>query len=152
MCLGHSEGWKPPKVRRCTCKKCPRMRNLVCLAGDTAIQPVGHIRGPNKPILGPTDTVSGPHGPKNSQKATQAVPKVILSINLDNRTFWAPQQRQRGPFLGGVWAILGPLGAPPGGRPGHGHSGAWSTLAAGIRAFRVPRPLFAILTPCRIAW
>ena len=30
---------------------------------------------------------------------------------------------------------MGPLGA----RPGHGHSGAWSTLVAGTRVFQVPK-------------
>ena len=91
--LGHSEGQNQQEVGVCLWQTCPRIRDWVCLARDTAIfrfQPAGHIRGPNEPILGPTDTVSGPHGAKHGQKATQVIPKLILSINLDNGTFWAP--------------------------------------------------------------
>ena len=96
--------------------------------------------GPNEPVLGPTDTVSGPHGSKHGQKATQTVPKLILSIKLDNGTFWGPPRRHRGPFLV-ILGRLGPQKVPPGVRPGHGHSGAWGTLAAGTRAFRVPKAI-----------
>ena len=117
------KGWKPPKVGVCTWEKCPRIRASVCLARDTAIfpfQPAGHIRGPDVPILGPMDTVSGPHGSKHGQKATQTVPKSILSITLDNGTFWGPPRRHRGPFFGDsgpFQARWGPTCGPPRARP-----------------------------------
>ena len=119
------KGCKPPKAGVCTWEKCPGIRNSVRLARDTAIfrfQPAGHIRGPNEPILGPTDTVSGPHGSKHGQKATQTVPKLILSINLDNGTFWGAPRRHRGPFLvilGHFGPVWGPPRARPLGRPEH---------------------------------
>ena len=130
--LGNSEGWKPPKVGVCTWEKCPRIRHSVRLARDTAIfqfQSARHIRGPNEPILSPTDTVLGSHVSKHGQKATQRVPKLILSINLDNGTFWGPPRRHQGPFL----VILGHFGPAPGTatrahgalwRLGHGPSGS----------------------------
>ena len=46
----------------------------------------------------------------------------MLSINLDNGTSGGPPRRHRSPFLV-IW----------------GHSGAWSTLAAGTGAFWVPK-------------
>ena len=120
--LGHSEGWKPPKVGVCTWVNCPRIRDSVRLVRDTAIfwfQPAGHIRGPNEPTLEPTDTVSGSHGSKNSQKSTQTLPKLILSIDLDNGTFWGPPRRHRGPclvILGHFGPAWGPTRGPPGAR------------------------------------
>ena len=118
----------------CTWEKCPRIRDSVRLARDTAIfrfQPAGHIRGPDEPILRPTDTVSGPHGSEHGQKETQTVPKLILSINLGNGTFWGGPRRHRGPFL----VSCGRVG------PGHGHSGARGASAADTRAFRVPKAI-----------
>ena len=83
-------GWEPPQVGVGTWEKGPRIRHSVRLPRDTAIvrsQPARHIRGPNEPVLGPTDTVRGHIGPNTVKKATQTVPKLILSINLDNGTF-----------------------------------------------------------------
>ena len=70
----------------------------------------GHIWGPNEPILGPTETFSGPRGSKHGQKASQTVPKLMLSISMDNGTFWGALRRHQGPFLvffGPFWAPLG---------------------------------------------
>ena len=56
---GHPVGKKKktqPEVGVCKWEKCPRIRNSVRLAQDTAIcrfQPAGHTQGPNEPILGP---------------------------------------------------------------------------------------------------
>ena len=142
----------------CTRERCPRIRDSVRLSRDTAIfrfQPAGHIRGPNEPVLGPTDTVSGPHGSKQGQKATQTVPKLALSINLDNGTFWGAPRRHQGPF----WVILGHFGpawgttwGPPQARPlgRMGHFGGPDTGLPGPKGSR--RPWFAIPTPSRIAW
>ena len=123
-------------------KRCPWTRNSVRLAQNTALfqlQPTGHFRGPNEPILGPADTVLGPHGSKHGQKATPTIPKLILSINFDNATLWGAPRRHWDPFL----VILGPLGAPPGACPKCGHSGARSTSAAETQVFRGP-----MLTVC----
>ena len=98
---------------------CPRIRDSVRLVQGTAIlwfQSAGHIRDPDKPILGPTNTVSGPQGSKHGQSATQPVPKLSLSINLDNGTFWGPPRRHRGPFLV-ILSHFGPAWGPIWGRP-----------------------------------
>ena len=132
MRSGHSEGRKSPKVGVCPGEKSPRIRDSVRLARDTAtfwFQPAGHIRGPNEPVSGPTDTVSGPHGPKHSQKATQTLLKLIMSINLDNRTFRGPPRRHRGPFFCDFepfWARLPPP-PPPGKATRTEHSGSRDT-------------------------
>ena len=77
--------------------------------------------GPNEPILGPADTISAPYGSKDGQKASQTVPKLILSINLDNGTFWGPPpRRHRGLFLvilGHFGSTWGPTWGPPQARP-----------------------------------
>ena len=107
-------------------ERCPRIRDLVRLARDTAIfrfQPAGHIRGPNEPILGPTDTVLGPHGSKHGQKATQTVSKLILSINhqLGQRNHLGPSTEAPGPVFGDFGPFgprFGPhLGPAPGTAP-----------------------------------
>ena len=79
----------------------------------------------------------GPNRAKRQAKK-QTVPKLVLSINLGNGTFWGPY-RGTGAGFWLFWAILGPCGSPPGAYPGHGHLGAWSTLAAETRAFWVPK-------------
>ena len=106
-------GWKPPTVGVCTWERCPRIRDSVCPARDTTtfrVQPAGHIRGPTEPILGPTGTA------KHGQKATQTVSKLMVSINLDNGTFWSAPGRHRGPFLV-IFGHFGPAWAPPRARP-----------------------------------
>ena len=98
----------------------------------------------------PSDTVSGSHGSKHGQKATQALPKLILSINLHNGTFLGPPLRHRGPFLvilGHFGPAWGPTWGPPWARPlwhgalwrpRHGPSGSQRCLLS-------PKP-------SRIAW
>ena len=133
--LGHSEGWDPPKVGACMREKCPRIPDSFHPARDTAIfwfQPAGRMWGPNEPIWGPTDTVPGPHGSERGQTATQTVPKLIVSINVDKRTFRPPPRRHRGLFLVIFGPAWGPNWGPPPGtatrgrgalwRPGHGPS------------------------------
>ena len=87
--LGHSEGWKPPKVGVCMSDTSPQNRDLVCLARDAAILPLWAARrvwGPYKPILGPTDTVLGPNRSKHGQKRTQSLPTCILFIDNNSGT------------------------------------------------------------------
>ena len=127
----------------CTWEKCPQTRDSVHLARDTAIfqfQPARHVWGPNEPILGPTDTVSGPHGFKHGQKATQSVLKLILFINLDNGTILGRSTEAPGPVFGDFglfWARLGPHQGPT---LGTATGALWhfGTLATATRAFRVP--------------
>ena len=121
MCLGHSEGWKPPKVGVCRWGKCPQIRDSVCPARDTAIfrfQPAGHIQGPNEPISGPTDTVSGPHGSKQGQKASQKANSAQVGFvdQLGQRNLLGPLQRHRGRFLV-ILGHFGPVWGPTWGLP-----------------------------------
>ena len=105
------------------------MRDLVRLARDTAIsgvQPAGHIRGPNEPILGPTVTGVQTR-PKGNPNSTQ----VDCVHQLGQPNLLGPPTEAAGPVFGdfgSFWA-----------RPGHGHSGARSTLASGTRALSVPK-------------
>ena len=106
-------------------------------------QPAGHIPGPKvNPFRAQRTPFRGHTGPNTGKRQPQTVPKLIVSINVDNGTFWGAQGRHRGPFLVAL-APLGPAWGPnPGPAPGPATRGAWrGTLAAGTRAFRVPKAI-----------
>ena len=104
---GNDQKWGGSKV--CTGKKCPRSRDSVCLARDTAnfrFRTMGRNSGPNGPKLGPIDTVSRQNWSKHDKKATQILPKCVMSINGDSGTRHCPSHNCRAPLL----LILGRLG------------------------------------------
>ena len=106
-------GWQPPTVGACAWERCPRIRDFRPPSpryGDFQFSPAGRIRGPTEPV-------SGPHGSEHGQKAPQTVPKLMVSINLDDGTFRGAPRRHRGPFL----VIVARLALR---RTGHGPSGS----------------------------
>ena len=91
--LGHSEGWKPPKVGGFRWKKCPRKCNSGPLARDTAILrflPTGHAQGPKRAHLGS----SGHHfGGKRVQTWPKADPNVTQLYSVHQQ--WQPDLPRR---------------------------------------------------------
>ena len=112
--FGTLEGWQPPQAGVCMCVSSEWQTGLSSLRYGhfLVVGLVGRIQGPDGPILGQTDTVSGANRSKHGQKRAQTPPKFILSINEDNETVHGAPWRHRDPFLA-FWVHFGAASQHP---------------------------------------
>ena len=118
--------------------------------GHFWFHPAGHTWGPNEPILGPTDTVSGPNGSKHGKKATQTAPKLIFVHQIGQQNLLGRPTEALGPVFGDFgpfWARLGPHLGPAPGTATRAHGALWRS---GHGPSGSQRWLFVVPTPSRI--
>ena len=120
--LGHSEGWKPPKVGGFTWIKSPWNCNSGHLARDTAIfqfPPAGHARGPTGPFGVQRTPFWGQTGPNMAKSGPKRYPTVFFPSTMASGPPTAPHGGTTAHF-GRFWAILAPS------HPGPKYQKIWS--------------------------
>ena len=101
--LGHSEGWKPPKVGVGTGNRCPRNHDLVRLARDTAnfqFRTARRSLAPNRPKLGQYTPFKGQNPEKTRPKGSPHVARVDSVRERGPQTPVVPVSEPLGPVFG----------------------------------------------------